>query len=233
MGLGNGGGFYYYDGDLNHINNDQFGTCTIESLDPLTSPTRINEGVTWSDGVQIDAADMLLYVGRAERSASTTPSRSIAPDGTTAKADADGNPIIVDASGAVGDRPTPPFDPETDDAARGLHLQGVGRRRVRRRRAKVADARHRGPRDLRGRPGPHGDVRHVLRRLPDRRRHRRHVPAHVVGRTRPRHRGPGRGQAGDHRRLHRTTTRPRSSRSPSSGTPASTPPACRTTRACT
>ena len=36
MGLGNGGGFWYYDQDLNLINNDQFGTCTVESLDPLT-----------------------------------------------------------------------------------------------------------------------------------------------------------------------------------------------------
>ena len=61
MGLGNGGGFTYYDADLNLINNDQFGTCTIESLDPLTITYRINEGVTWSDGVQIDAADLLLY----------------------------------------------------------------------------------------------------------------------------------------------------------------------------
>ena len=55
------GGFSYFDADLNLINNDQFGTCTIESLDPLTITYRINEGVTWTDGVQADAADMLLY----------------------------------------------------------------------------------------------------------------------------------------------------------------------------
>ena len=55
------GGFTYFDADLNLINNDQFGTCTIESLDPLTITYRINEGVTWTDGVQVDAADMLLY----------------------------------------------------------------------------------------------------------------------------------------------------------------------------
>ena len=63
MGLGNGGGFWYYDADLNLTNNDQFGTCTIESLDPLTVTYRINEGVTWSDGTQIDAADLVLYWG--------------------------------------------------------------------------------------------------------------------------------------------------------------------------
>ena len=55
----------YYDADLNLINNDQFGTCTVESLDPLTVTYRINEGVTWSDGTQIDAADMLLLWARS------------------------------------------------------------------------------------------------------------------------------------------------------------------------
>ena len=42
------------------VNNDQFGTCTLDSLDPLTITYTINEGVTWSDGVQVDAADMLI-----------------------------------------------------------------------------------------------------------------------------------------------------------------------------
>ena len=53
-------GFTYYDQDLNLINNDQFGTCEIVSLDPLTSKYTVNEGVKWSDGVQIGAADMIL-----------------------------------------------------------------------------------------------------------------------------------------------------------------------------
>ena len=55
-----GCGFAYYDQDLNFINNDQFGTCTVESLDPLTVTYTINEGVTWSDGTPIDAADLIL-----------------------------------------------------------------------------------------------------------------------------------------------------------------------------
>jgi peptide/nickel transport system substrate-binding protein len=53
-------GFTYYDADLNLINNTEFGTCTLDSLEPLTITYTINEGVTWSDGVQIDAADMVL-----------------------------------------------------------------------------------------------------------------------------------------------------------------------------
>ncbi|MET0965235.1 MAG: ABC transporter substrate-binding protein [Nakamurella sp.] len=56
-------GFTYYDKDLNLINNDQFGTCTIESLDPLTVKYTVNEGVKWSDGVQIGAADLVMAWG--------------------------------------------------------------------------------------------------------------------------------------------------------------------------
>ncbi len=53
-------GFTYYDQDLNLINNDQFGTCEIMSLDPITVKYTVNEGVKWSDGVQIGAADLIL-----------------------------------------------------------------------------------------------------------------------------------------------------------------------------
>lgn len=56
----NGTGLSYYDADLNLINNDQFGTCTVESLEPLVLSYHVNEGVTWSDGTQIDAADLIL-----------------------------------------------------------------------------------------------------------------------------------------------------------------------------
>ena len=55
------GGFSYYDENLELINNDQFGTCTLDSLDPLTITYTINEGVTWSDGTPVDAVDLLLH----------------------------------------------------------------------------------------------------------------------------------------------------------------------------
>ena len=99
MGLGNGGGFTYYDGDLNLINNDQFGTCTVESLDPLSVTYRINEGVTWSDGTQISAADLVLYWG-AVSTHFNSGEAVIAPDGSTAEADADGLPIVLNPEGA-------------------------------------------------------------------------------------------------------------------------------------
>lgn len=56
-------GFSYFDKDLNLINNDQFGTCEVISLDPLKVKYTVNEGVKWSDGVQIGAADLILSWG--------------------------------------------------------------------------------------------------------------------------------------------------------------------------
>lgn len=99
LGLGNGGGFTYYDSDLNLVNNDQFGTCTVESLDPLTVTYRVNEGVTWSDGTQVDAADLIMYWG-AVSGQFTDDESVIAPDGTTAQPDENGLPIVLDPSGA-------------------------------------------------------------------------------------------------------------------------------------
>jgi len=98
MGLGSGGGFNYYDQDLNFINNDSFGTCTVVSLDPLKIKYTVKDGVTWSDGTQIDAADMVL--SWAARSTHFNDANTIVTDtGVTAEADADGNPVVLDASG--------------------------------------------------------------------------------------------------------------------------------------
>lgn len=55
--------FNYYDGDLNLAQDTSFGTYEKLSDDPLTVKYTINEGVTWSDGTPVDAADMLLYWG--------------------------------------------------------------------------------------------------------------------------------------------------------------------------
>lgn len=56
-------GFSYFDKDLNLMNNDQFGTCEVVSLDPLTVKYTIQPGVTWSDGVPVTAADLVLSWG--------------------------------------------------------------------------------------------------------------------------------------------------------------------------
>ena len=57
-------GFNYYDDEFNLVKNTDFGTYEKVSDDPLTVKYTINEGVTWSDGVPVDAADLLLnWVG--------------------------------------------------------------------------------------------------------------------------------------------------------------------------
>ncbi|GGL86493.1 peptide ABC transporter substrate-binding protein [Nakamurella endophytica] len=50
----------YYDQDLNLINNDQFVTCQLVSQDPLTVKYTVNKNAKWSDGVPVDASDLML-----------------------------------------------------------------------------------------------------------------------------------------------------------------------------
>lgn len=52
--------FNYYDNEFNLVKNTDFGTYEKISDDPLTVKYTVNPGVTWSDGVAVDAADLLL-----------------------------------------------------------------------------------------------------------------------------------------------------------------------------
>lgn len=54
-------GFVYYNNKLQLVQNTDFGTVTKEKDDPLTIKYTIKDGVKWSDGQPVDAADMLLY----------------------------------------------------------------------------------------------------------------------------------------------------------------------------
>ena len=92
--LMNANQFAYYDGELNLVNNDQFGTCVIDSLDPLTITYHINEGVSWSDGVQIDAADLMLAWGSASGKYNQG-NVTFLEDGTAIKVDDDGNWLVT------------------------------------------------------------------------------------------------------------------------------------------
>lgn len=94
-----GSGFYYYDQDLNQINNDQFGTCILESLDPLTITYTINEGVTWTDGTPVDAADLIIEWA-AQSTVFNDANTVVTDTGVTAQADEEGNAIIVGPDGA-------------------------------------------------------------------------------------------------------------------------------------
>ncbi len=52
--------FNYYNDQTQLIRNEQFGTYELVSQDPMVVKYTINKGVTWSDGVAVDAADLLL-----------------------------------------------------------------------------------------------------------------------------------------------------------------------------
>jgi peptide/nickel transport system substrate-binding protein len=53
-------GFNYYNNTPELVTNDSFGTYELVSEDPLTVSYTIADGVEWSDGTPIDAADLLL-----------------------------------------------------------------------------------------------------------------------------------------------------------------------------
>jgi peptide/nickel transport system substrate-binding protein len=118
-----GSGFNYYDADLNLVNNDQFGTCIVDSLDPLTVTYTINEGVTWSDGTPVDAADLIIeWAGQSGvfNDADTVVTES----GVTAQADEAGSPIVVgpngnDITSAQANAYEQAFDPETGGLVEG------------------------------------------------------------------------------------------------------------------
>jgi peptide/nickel transport system substrate-binding protein len=127
----NAGGFSYYDADLNYINNDQFGTCVIDSLDPLTITYTINEGVTWSDGTPVDAADMLM--AWAGSSTVFNDAESVVTDtGETAQADENGSAVVVGPDGAEitsvdEEAYAAAFDPETGALLEGYsYLPSTG-----------------------------------------------------------------------------------------------------------
>ena len=99
VGAGGSSGFAYYDADLNLVNNDQFGTCTLDSLDPLTITYTINEGVTWSDGTPVDAADLIIEWA-AQSGVFNDADTVVTDTGVTAQADPEGSAIVVGADGA-------------------------------------------------------------------------------------------------------------------------------------
>ena len=55
-----GSGFTYYNADRELVRDESFGEFEIVSNEPFSVRYTVNEGVTWSDGVAVDAADLLL-----------------------------------------------------------------------------------------------------------------------------------------------------------------------------
>lgn len=54
------GEFNYYNADLELTPDESFGTYEVVSEDPLQVKYTVNEGMQWSDGTPVDAADLML-----------------------------------------------------------------------------------------------------------------------------------------------------------------------------
>lgn len=64
-------GFNYYNNTPELVQNTSFGTYELVSEDPLTVTFTVNEGVNWSDGTPIDAADLMLNWAALSRALDT------------------------------------------------------------------------------------------------------------------------------------------------------------------
>src|SRR6187402_2345230 len=53
-------GFVYYDDTPELVRDASFGTVEVVSDEPFAVRYTVNDGITWSDGVAIDSADLLL-----------------------------------------------------------------------------------------------------------------------------------------------------------------------------
>ncbi|MBZ4485883.1 ABC transporter substrate-binding protein [Microbacterium sp. cx-55] len=85
-------GFWRRDAAGERVPQDRFGSIRVQSRDPLTVIYTVNDGVRWSDGARVDAADLLLTwaAGTTHR--------------TGGKPDADGLPETRWNTGAGPDR---------------------------------------------------------------------------------------------------------------------------------
>ncbi|QAY62013.1 ABC transporter family substrate-binding protein [Xylanimonas allomyrinae] len=78
---------YFYNDDLELQFNEDFGTIETVSENPLTVQITINEGVVWSDGTPVDAADLILAWGAQNPKFNTVQDDDV-------ETDDDGNEIV-------------------------------------------------------------------------------------------------------------------------------------------
>jgi peptide/nickel transport system substrate-binding protein len=64
-------GFNYYNNTPELVKNESFGTYELVSEDPLTVEFTVAEGVNWSDGTPVDAADLMLNWAALSRALDT------------------------------------------------------------------------------------------------------------------------------------------------------------------
>ncbi|MFM6980571.1 MAG: ABC transporter family substrate-binding protein [Micrococcales bacterium] len=114
-------GFNYYNEKMELVKNEQFGKYEVLSNDPLTIKYTVNSGVKWSDGADVDAADMLLAWA-----ANSCIFNNVAPE-----YDAEGNVsnqaaldagVFFDSASCGGDLGKVTKTPEISDGGRAITL---------------------------------------------------------------------------------------------------------------
>ncbi|MCL1899055.1 MAG: ABC transporter substrate-binding protein [Promicromonosporaceae bacterium] len=91
--------FWYFDADLNQVPRTDFGTFEMTN-EGHTLDLVLNEGVVWSDGVAVDAADLILFWG------AQNPRFNTADQVEEHQTDEDGNPLFFDGEGNPTTEPT-------------------------------------------------------------------------------------------------------------------------------
>ena len=98
-------GFNYYNNTPELVQNTSFGTYELVSEDPLTVTYTVAEGVNWSDGTPVDAADLMLNWAALSRALDTPdfdPNDFVDPD-TGEFTDAFPTDVVYFDSGATPD----------------------------------------------------------------------------------------------------------------------------------
>ncbi|MFZ2963785.1 MAG: ABC transporter family substrate-binding protein [Rhodoglobus sp.] len=101
-------GFNYYDDELNLVRDESFGSYEKLADEPLTVRYTVADGVTWSDGTAVDAADLLLEWVAASGAYNATdfdPADFKDPE-TGAFTEEFPDDVVYFDSGANPDRPT-------------------------------------------------------------------------------------------------------------------------------
>lgn len=102
--------------------HDAFGTVSVDADDPLRVTYSIREGVTWSDGAPVDAADLLLAWAAHSRVLDTVkPQR--APDGSLTNEDEVRRGVFFDSGDAGWALRRVPTTPEIGEDGRSITLR--------------------------------------------------------------------------------------------------------------
>lgn len=112
--------FWYVDAEGNIQEDTSFGTYEQTSEDPLTVEYAVNEDMTWSDGVPVDAADLLLWWAAGSGQVNSVATDEVRRDEATGAANPRQNQVFFDTSSPGLELVTD--TPELSEDGQGLTL---------------------------------------------------------------------------------------------------------------